>query len=51
MAILRTPEIEKQFFELGAQPVGDTPAEFKAFIVGERDKWGGVAKSNNIKLN
>jgi hypothetical protein len=31
--------------------VGDTPAEFKAFIVGERDKWSGVAKSNNIKLN
>lgn len=51
MAILRTPEIEKQFFELGAQPVGDTPAEFKAFIVGERNKWSGVAKSNNIKLN
>ena len=36
---------------LGAQPVGDTSAEFKAFIVGERDKWSGVAKSNNIKLN
>ena len=51
MAILRTPEIEKQFFDLGAQPVGDTPAQFKAFIVGERSKWSGVAKSNNIKLN
>jgi tripartite-type tricarboxylate transporter receptor subunit TctC len=51
MAILRTPEIEKQFFDLGAQPVGDTPAQFKAFIVGERDKWSALAKSNNIKLN
>jgi hypothetical protein len=41
----------QEFFDLGAQPVGDTPAQFKAFIVGERDKWSALAKSNNIKLD
>ena len=50
MAILRTEEIKAQFLELGALPVGDTPAEFKLFIEGERDKWTKVAKANGIQL-
>lgn len=50
MAILRTDAIKAQFLELGALPVGDTPAEFKRFIEIERDKWSKVAQANNIKL-
>jgi len=50
MAILRTPEIAKQFFDLGAEPVGDTPAEFAKFIQEEGVKWTKVARTNNIKL-
>ena len=50
MAILRTDAIKAQFLELGALPVGDTPAEFKRFIEIERDKWNKVAQANNIKL-
>lgn len=50
VAILRTPEITKQFFELGAEPVGDTPAEFARFIQEEGVKWNKVARTNNIKL-
>ena len=50
MAILRTPEITKQFFELGAEPVGDTPAQFAQFIQQEGSKWTKVARTNNIKL-
>ena len=50
MAILRTDAIKAQFLELGALPVGDTPAEFKRFIESERDKWSKVAQANNIKL-
>jgi tripartite-type tricarboxylate transporter receptor subunit TctC len=48
--ILQTEEIKKQFLELGATPVGDTPAYFKSFIEAERDKWNKVAQTNNIKL-
>ncbi len=50
VAVLRSPELEKQFFELGAQPVGDTPAEFARFIAEESAKWSKVARTNNIKL-
>ena len=50
IAILRTDAIKAQFLELGALPVGDTPAEFKRFIEIERDKWSKVAQANNIKL-
>jgi len=50
IAVLRSPELEKQFFELGAQPVGDTPAEFARFIAEESAKWSKVARTNNIKL-
>ena len=50
IAILQTEEIKKQFLELGATPVGDTPAYFKRFIEVERDKWNKVAQTNNIKL-
>ncbi len=50
MAVLRMPELQKQFYELGAQPVGDTPAEFARFIAEEGVKWTKVARTNNIKL-
>ncbi len=50
MVVLRSPELEKQFYELGAQPVGDTPAEFARFIAEEGVKWSKVARTNHIKL-
>lgn len=50
IAVLHSPEIEKQFFELGAQPVGDTPEEFARFIAEEGAKWSKVARTNHIKL-
>ncbi len=50
IAVLHSPELEKQFFELGAQPVGDTPEEFARFIAEEGAKWSKVARTNNIKL-
>jgi hypothetical protein len=50
VAILKMPDLTKQFFELGAEPVGDTPAEFAKFIQEEGVKWAKVARTNNIKL-
>ena len=50
IAVLKTPEVEKLFFEQGALPVGNTPEEFGAFIRAELDKWSKVAKTNNITL-
>jgi tripartite-type tricarboxylate transporter receptor subunit TctC len=49
-AILRTPEVEKQFFEQGAQPSGNTPEEFARMIAGELQKWAKVVAATGVKL-
>jgi tripartite-type tricarboxylate transporter receptor subunit TctC len=36
---------------LGTQPLTNTPEEFLAFIKAEKDKWGKVIKSANIKAD
>lgn len=47
--ILRTPEEQKRLADNGAFPVGDTPAQFAAWLKKEVDTWGPVIKDNNIK--
>ena len=49
-AILRLPEVEKLFFEQGAEPVGNTPVEFGKFIAGELQKWSKVITATGVKL-
>jgi len=49
-AILRLPEVEKQFFEQGAQPSGNTPDEFARMIAGELQKWAKVVAATGVKL-
>jgi tripartite-type tricarboxylate transporter receptor subunit TctC len=36
---LRSPEVRAKLAEQGSEPVGNTPAEFKAFIESELVKW------------
>lgn len=36
---LRSPEVKAKLAEQGSEPVGNTPAEFKAFIESELVKW------------
>jgi tripartite-type tricarboxylate transporter receptor subunit TctC len=36
---LRSPEVKAKLAEQGSEPVGNTPAEFKAFIESELAKW------------
>ncbi|MFH5924342.1 tripartite tricarboxylate transporter substrate binding protein [Roseomonas xinghualingensis] len=43
-AVLRRPDIEKQMVEQGADPVGNTPAEFSAFIDAEIKRWAEVVR-------
>ena len=49
-AILRMPEVEKQFFEQGAQPSGNTPDEFAKMIASELQKWAKVVAATGVKL-
>lgn len=47
---LADPAMRERFAELGAVPVGDTPAEFADFIGAETAKWAEVVQSAGIKL-
>jgi tripartite-type tricarboxylate transporter receptor subunit TctC len=47
--ILRAPDVKTQFAELGAQPVGDTPDEFGAFLKADSARWGRILREKGIK--
>jgi tripartite-type tricarboxylate transporter receptor subunit TctC len=47
--ILRTPEVTQRLTALGAEPVGNTPDEFGAFIKTEMARWGKIIKEKGIR--
>lgn len=50
-AVLKEDEVRQRLTDLGAQPIGSTPAEFATFLKKEDAKWGGVVKKGNIQLD
>lgn len=48
---LRRPDMIERFAKQGADLIGNTPAEFDAFIKQERAKWGPVARQLNLKMD
>ena len=49
--ILATPEMKKQWLEMGAEPVGNTPAEMSAQIKVEMEKFGALATKAKLSLD
>jgi tripartite-type tricarboxylate transporter receptor subunit TctC len=49
--ILATPEMRERFAAQGALPIGDTPAQFTAFIKSEIDKWTQVVKFSGARVD
>jgi tripartite-type tricarboxylate transporter receptor subunit TctC len=49
--ILATAEMRERFAAQGALPVGDTPAQFTAFIKGEIEKWSQVVKFSGARVD
>lgn len=49
VAILQRPAIRERFVRDGVDPVGNTPAEFAAFIRTERDKWAKAIRDSGAK--
>jgi tripartite-type tricarboxylate transporter receptor subunit TctC len=47
---LGEPEMRQRMADLGAEPVGDTPAEFGQFIAAEIAKWAKVVNDAGVKL-
>jgi tripartite-type tricarboxylate transporter receptor subunit TctC len=50
VAVLRTPEIKEKFGLQGAEPVGNTPAEYLAQIKAEYAKMKTIVDKKGIKL-
>jgi tripartite-type tricarboxylate transporter receptor subunit TctC len=49
--ILKLPEIQKRFAEIGAQPVGNTPAQMAATIKADTEKYAVLAKKAKVKID
>jgi tripartite-type tricarboxylate transporter receptor subunit TctC len=43
--------VRERFVAQGAQPGGNTPDQFAAFIRGEIEKWTKVVKASNAKID
>ena len=50
-AAVRDPALRAKIEEQGAEPVGDTPEQFDAFIKREIARWGEVVRKGNIALD
>jgi tripartite-type tricarboxylate transporter receptor subunit TctC len=47
--ILHAPDVKSRLAVLGFEPVGNTPAQFAAFIRSEMEKWSKLIKETGIK--
>jgi tripartite-type tricarboxylate transporter receptor subunit TctC len=47
--ILRSPEVRRELTALGAEPVGDTPDQFGAFLKADMARWGKVIQEKGIR--
>jgi len=48
-AVIRVPAIIDRLASLSVQTRANTPAEFGAFVAAEKEKWGKVVRTSNIK--
>lgn len=48
---LKSPEVLKQLEAQGAQPLGSTPEEYKAYIASEIKRFGEIVKAAGVTLN
>jgi len=49
VAALSDPDVKQQLKKLGAQVIGDSPEEFRAFLVEDKKRWEEVIKHGNVK--
>jgi tripartite-type tricarboxylate transporter receptor subunit TctC len=47
--VLQAPEMREQCATLGAEPIGNTPAELAAFLKADQVRWGRIIQEKGIK--
>ena len=48
---LRAPDVVERLSSQGAEPVGNTPEEFTAFVRSEISKWATLVKAANMRAD
>lgn len=51
VSAVKNPEVAKRIIASGAEPSGNSAAEFAAFVKEETDKWAEVAKASGTRLD
>ena len=51
MSSLKSPDVSKRIIASGAEPAGNSAAEFTAFMKVEIEKWAAVAKASGTQLD
>lgn len=51
LTVLKSPEMRERFASQGAEPVGDTPEQFAAYIKKEIERWAVVVKASGAKAD
>jgi tripartite-type tricarboxylate transporter receptor subunit TctC len=46
--VMQDPEVKERMFALGAEPSGNTPAQFAAFIRADQAKWSKLMRERGI---
>ena len=46
----KDPALRKRMQDMGAEPVGDSPAQFQAFVEAEMKKWSSFVRQSGIKV-
>jgi tripartite-type tricarboxylate transporter receptor subunit TctC len=49
VAVLKSADVRERLLAQSAEPVGDRPEEFGAFVKSEYVKWAKVAREANIR--
>ena len=49
--ILNMPDVKEKLVALGAEPVGDTPEQFSAYVKSEVGKWSDIVKKSGAKVD
>ncbi|MGO4156450.1 tripartite tricarboxylate transporter substrate binding protein [Cupriavidus sp. YAF13] len=48
---LRQPDVQRQYADMGAEPVGSSPAEFARYTAAEGKKWAEVVRKSGAKAD